>query len=122
MLEIDLSGVLRSELAPGEYAGVIVEAKQETSKKSGNPMLTLAVRVDDGQLVWIRYPLVQQALWKLARDFTRIGLRKEGETTLRFDPEQLVGLAVYVKLESRLDKDGNERLEPEIMGLVESDY
>lgn len=118
MLEIDLTGVIREELEPGDYTGQIVEVRQETSR-SGKPMLVLVVNVD-GQLVWIRYSLAPQALWKLARDFTRLGLRKKGETKVSIDPEALIGLPVAIRLSSR-EKDGVERLEPEILGLAETE-
>jgi hypothetical protein len=118
MLEIDLTGIIREELEPGEYVGQIVEVKQETSKKSGQPMLVVVVNVD-GRLVWIRYSLAPTALWKLARDFTRLGLREKGSTKLAIDPQALIGLPVALRLTSRI-RDGQERLEPEILGLAES--
>lgn len=119
MLEIDLTGVIREELEPGDYTGQIVEVRQEVSKKSGQPMLVVVVNVD-GQLVWIRYSLAPAALWKLARDFTRLGLRKKGDTKISVDPEALVGLPVAIRLSSRV-KDGVEWLEPEILGLAETE-
>lgn len=117
MLEIDLTGVIREELEAGDHTGQIVEVRQETSKKSGQPMLVVVVNID-GRLVWIRYPLTPTALWKLGRDFTRLGLLERGSTKLTIDPQALIGLPVTVRLTSRV-RDGQERLEPEILGPAE---
>ena len=108
-INLDFSNVAKREAIPeGVYESVIATAEEKMSK-NGKPMLTVGFDITtDNQSndvrIWENYVLQENTLWKLSELLNVLGYDVSG--ALDFDPNDLIGSAVRVKVVQE-DYNGN---------------
>jgi hypothetical protein len=112
----------RGVLKPGPAEFMVTEAKEDTSKSSGNPMIKLTVKVwdDDGREGTVFDYLLESVQWKLAAFFESIG-RPELYESGELDPVVLVGLTGRCKLQTQKDSTGKYADQTKIVDYLKPD-
>lgn len=85
-----------------QYIGRLMGVIQETSKGSGNPMLTWAFEMYEGEFAGMDFtmwtPLTDNAIWKLSDTLTALGVKWEPGTKVRIDPKALKNTLVRMDI------------------------
>lgn len=97
------------DLAPGEYTGTITKAEETVSKKSGNPMLALRIRVQSQSIRdWILWTPNFQP--KIRSFMAAIGFPVEVDgAEANVYAEDLIGKDIRVVVIIKKDDDGTDR-------------
>jgi hypothetical protein len=94
-----------SEPLPGGLYDVVVVRCDERTSQQGNPMLRLALEVEDGEYrgrwLWDHLVLVERAMWKLVLVVEAITGRPCPPGGITLEPGLLVGRRVVVEVGER---------------------
>lgn len=93
----------------GLYRAKVDEITEGTSQSSGNPMLTVVIRITKGdwkdRLLWDYIVLNDASAWKMKQLVKALGLKEKGS----FDPQAQVGTALMVRVKHETDEEYGTR-------------
>lgn len=116
-MKLDFTGVQDLEftvIPAGTYRAECFSVKPKKAQNSGNPMLEWSFNIVSGEYegrrVFTNTVLLPQTMWKLKAMLRGFDLGGQELTEeVEFEPEDLIGQQVYIKITQRPDQNGQMR-------------